>query len=221
MQLLIGLAVATLAALLARRARAARLPARALIVSPPRSTVIAGDGSVRSVQSARLQLSTGDLDRLWCPENLENLGRTYWRYLTRATLGLIRVAYTERDRAVRLFGFITLLRFQAPEYVLEPLHGRINWRIKSGLLVARSGRGCGCLALDVRREPSAINPDAPAEATIEVEVENFYPAIAAGIGTLVYESTQNVVHVLVTHSFLRSLATLELAESKVGALRDD
>ena len=34
----------------------------------------------------------------------------------------------------------------------------------------------------------------------------------------VYEATQSSIHVLVTHAFLRSLATLELADSKVGRL---
>jgi hypothetical protein len=31
--------------------------------------------------------------------------------------------------------------------------------------------------------------------------------------------TQSAIHVLVTHAFLRSLATLELKESKIGLLR--
>ena len=53
---------------------------------------------------------------------------------------------------------------------------------------------------------------------IEVEVANFYPAIAAGFSKPVYMVTQAFLHVLVTHAFLRSLATLELAESKVKAL---
>ena len=45
---------------------------------------------------------------------------------------------------------------------------------------------------------------------------NFYPAIAAGFSMPVYEVTQSSIHVLVTHAFLRSLANLDLAESKVG-----
>ncbi len=49
-----------------------------------------------------------------------------------------------------------------------------------------------------------------------MEVANFYPSIAAGFSTPVYEATQSAIHVLVTHSFLRSLANLRLAESKVG-----
>ncbi len=51
---------------------------------------------------------------------------------------------------------------------------------------------------------------------IEVEVANFYPAIAVGFSTPVYEATQSAIHVLVTHAFLRSLAKLDLAPSKVG-----
>ena len=54
---------------------------------------------------------------------------------------------------------------------------------------------------------------------IEVEVANFYPSIAVGFSMPVYEMTQSAVHVLVTHAFLRSLAKLDLARSKVGLLR--
>jgi hypothetical protein len=57
-----------------------------------------------------------------------------------------------------------------------------------------------------------------AKLRIEVEVANFYPSIAANFSLPAYEATQSVIHVLVTHAFLRSLATLELAESKVGRL---
>ena len=192
------------------------LPARSLILSPRKSTVIASDGSVRSVQSARLTLARLDLDRLWTPHNLENLARTYWRFLSRVTLGLIRVKYSHDERAVVLIARpLTLLRFDAPEYLLEPLHGRVSWRIRDGLLVARSGRGSGWLSLDVRRSVPPNDPDASTELEIEVEVANFYPSIVHGFSTLVYEATQAFVHVLVTHAFLRSLATLELEESKV------
>jgi hypothetical protein len=220
MPALAALCLAAIAGLLARRLRVSQRPARALIISSPRSTVIAGDGAVRSVQSARLTMSTADLDRLWVPDNLENLGRTYWRFLSRVTLGLIRVRYTHSERAVVALGFITLLRFTAPDYALEPLHGRVNWPIKDGLLVAKTGHGCGWLRLDVQRKPSAGDPLAEAEVMIDVEVANFYPAIASGLSIFVYEITQAFVHVLVTHAVLRSLAKLDLAESKVRRLRD-
>jgi hypothetical protein len=219
--ILIAFAAAVAAAVAQRRLRRARSPARLLIVSPPKSTVIAQDGAVRSVQSARLTLPERELDRLWSPVNLENLGSTYWRFLSRVTLRLIRVVYSERERAVVLLGAVTLLRFDAPDYVLERMRGQVRWRIKDGLLVSRAGRGSGWLSLSVARCPPRGDPGAVAEVTIEVEVANFYPSIASGFSTFVYEITQAFVHVLVTHAFLRSLASLQLAESKVRRFRPE
>jgi hypothetical protein len=209
---------AVAALLVARHRRRERRPGRAAILSPPRSTVIASDGAVRSVQSAELTLPAAELQRLWTPANLENLGRTYWRFLSRVTLGLIRVVYGANERSVvALARPLTLLRFDAPEYLLEADHGNVRWRIRDGLLVARSGRGSGFLAVDVRRLDDG---DAGGEAVvrIEVEVANFYPSIASSFSTPVYEATQSSIHVLVTHAFLRSLAKLDLARSKVGRL---
>jgi hypothetical protein len=110
----------------------------------------------------------------------------------------------------------TYWRF-APEYTVEPDHGNVRWRIRDGLLVARAGRGSGYLALDVRRQQNHES-DSTAIVHIDVEVANFYPAIAVGFSMPVYEATQSSIHVLVTHAFLRSLTTLDLAESKVGLL---
>ena len=180
----------------------------------------APDGAVRSVQSAEITMAKPELDRLWNPENLENLARTYWRFLSRVTLGLIRVTYSANERTVVFLARpLTLLRFGAPEYVLEGEHGNVRWQIRGGLLVARAGRrrGCGFLSLDVRRLPE-VDADGQATLRIEVEVANFYPSIAAGFSTPVYEATQSAIHVLVTHAFLRSLAKLELATSKIGRL---
>jgi hypothetical protein len=131
------------------------------------------------------------------------------------TLGLIRVIYGENERSVVLLARpFTLLRFDAPEYVLERDQGSVTWRIRDGLLVARAGRGRGFLALVV----TLLNHDenGRVKLLIEVEVANFYPAIAAGFSVPVYEVTQSAIHVLVTHAFLRSLARLDLAKSKVG-----
>ena len=211
-------AVAALTALVASRRwrrRPGRFPAHAVIVSPPKSTAIARDGAVRSVQSAELTLAQEDWKRMWNATNLENLARTYWLFLSRVTLWTIRVGYGENERSVVLFGRpLTLLRFEAPEYVIERDHGIVRWPIRDGLLVARAGRGCGFLSLDVTY--LGIEPDGRVKLRIEVEVANFYPAIAAGFSTPVYEATQSAIHVLVTHAFLRSLAKLDLAPSKVG-----
>lgn len=216
---MIAMALSALAAAMRRRRRGRPLPARAVIVSPRKSTVTASDGGVRSVQTAELTLDPQQLHGLWIPANLENLARTYWRFLSKATLGLIRVVYDAHTRSVVLVGKpLTLLRFDAPQYVTDEDHGVVRWRIRDGLLVARTGRGSGYLELDVTREP--VDADGRAKLLIEVEVANFYPSIAVGFSMPVYEMTQSAIHVLVTHAFLRSLANLKLAESKVGRLSD-
>src|SRR5579864_3867097 len=128
------------------RHRRRRLPAQAVIVSPGKSTVVARDGAVRSVQSAELIVARADLDRLWNATNLENLARTYWRFLSRVTLGLIRVIYGVNERSVVFMARpLTLLRFEAPEYDIGPDYGTVTWQIRDGLLVARAGRGSGFL----------------------------------------------------------------------------
>jgi hypothetical protein len=193
--------------------------AHAMIVSPRRSTVIAQDGGVRSAQLAKLTLEAADLERLWVKPNLENLARTYWRFLSRVTLGLIRVVYDRDARSVvLLIRPLTLLRFDPPEYHAEHDRGCVTWRIRDGLLVARAGHGSGFLRIDVQRLPDGAAAPGMAAVRIEVEVANFYPSIAAGLSAPVYEMTQSALHVLVTHAFLRSLANLDLAESKIGSL---
>ena len=206
--------LAALTAFVASRRRRRR-PAQAVIISPPKSTVVARDGAVRSIQLAELTLAEADWRRLWNATNLENLARTYWRFLSRVTAGLIRVTYGENERSVVFLGRpFTLLRFNAPEYVVERDYGSVRWQIRDGLLVARPGRGCGFLALTVTHLDGQAN--GRERVLIEVEVANFYPAIAAGFSVPVYEVTQSAIHVLVTHAFLRSLARLDLAKSKVG-----
>jgi hypothetical protein len=184
-------------------------------------------GAMRSLQAADMTLPEAELQRLWTPMHLERLARTYWRFLTRVTLGLVRVLYSESERSVVLLARpLALLSFDAPEYELDGEHGVVRWRIKRGLLVARDGRdasdsdsdgqGQGHLQIEVRRLPDALPGEA--KVHIEVEVANFHPAIASGFGRRIYNATQAKIHVFVTHGFLRSLARLDLAESRVGAL---
>jgi hypothetical protein len=98
---------------------------------------------------------------------------------------------------------------------MDERRGVVRWRIERGLLVARDGRGGdGYLEIDVERRP-AETPD-QVNVAVEVEVANFYPAIASRISRWVYANTQSRIHVIVTHGFLRSLARLDLAESRVG-----
>ena len=110
-------------------------------------------GAVTSIQAADLTMPEDVLEELWTPTNLERLARTYWRFLSRATLGLVRVKYTEGERyVVLLFKPFKLLTFQAPEYEMDADRGIVRWRIEKGLLVAAPGRGGdGYLEIDVRR----------------------------------------------------------------------
>ena len=190
-------------------------------------------GAVRSVQAADVYMSEDTLRQIWTPLHLERLARTYWRFLSRVTLGLIRVRYTERERfVVLLLPWLKLLTFRAPEYEMNAQRGVVRWRIARGLLVARAGRGKdGYLQIDVRRcagedpahpgdathpHPAHARTPARARLHVEVEVANFYPSIASSIGRWFYRETQSRIHVLVTHGFLRSLARLDLAQSRVG-----
>ncbi len=98
-------------------------------------------GAVGSVQEAELTMTTLLVDEIWKPEYLERLARSYWAWLSRATLGLVRVVYTDDSRsAVLLTRRLPLLTFHAPEYETEPGRGVVTWRIARGLLVAREGR---------------------------------------------------------------------------------
>jgi hypothetical protein len=214
---LLASACAVAAILVTYLARVLNRPKRvghALIVSSEDHTVFDGRSAVRSVQEADLILPTEELDRIWDPAHLERLARTYWRYLSRATLHAVTVDYKADQRQVRALGLIGLLTFKEPEYEMSADRGIVRWRIERGILVAKRGRGgAGYLEIDVRRRPSC-DYAGRSIAHVEVEVANFYPAIASSISRWVYENTQSRIHVLVTHGFLRSLARLDLAESK-------
>lgn len=187
-----------------------------------RTSEDAASGATRSLQAAEMTLPEDALAQMWTPMHLERLARTYWRFLTRVTLGLVRVLYSESERSLVLLARpLKLLTFEAPEYELDGDRGVVRWRIKDGLLLAARGRGGygtgqGYLQIEVRRLADAC----PGEARVRVEVEvaNFLPAIASGLGRRLYNATQGRIHVFVTNGFLRSLARLDLAESRVGAL---
>jgi hypothetical protein len=206
-----------------RRRRDAR--ARVNIVETPESGD-AEDGSVTTKQVAEVTLPRPELDRIWNAEYLERLARTYWRFLTRVSVGILRVLYTADSREiVVLFRPLTLLRFRAPEYETEADRGSVTWQIDTGLLVAPIGRGKGFLRVTVER-CAAEDSDEPglAKVLVSSEVANFYPTIGgwgwfARFGHYLYRLTQLEIHVIVTNAFLRSLARLDLAPSVVGALR--
>lgn len=209
------LLAAIIGGLVLRRQRA-RLRRAAIVDLRDATSVDDDTGAVRSVQRADLLLDEAALAEIWSPANLERLARTYWRFLSRVTLGLIRVRYTETERSVILLvPALRLLTFHAPEYELDGTRGLVRWRIARGLLVSRRGRnGNGYLQIEVTRRPGS----SPGRACVHVEVEvaNFYPSIASSLSHGLYNATQSRIHVIITHAFLRSLERLDLAESKVG-----
>jgi hypothetical protein len=201
---------------LIERERRARARVQIVPVAQPHSAAEEGIGSK---QVAEVTLPRSELERIWSPEYLERLARTYWRFLTRVSLGVLRVLYTEHSREVVVLRRpLVLLRFRAPEYAFHAGGGTVTWPIDRGLLVARRGRGRGYLRLTVERRPSSEDGAQEAAAVVTSEVVNFYPMLASRLGRWIYDQTQLRIHVIVTHAFLRSLANLDLQESRVGAL---
>ncbi|WP_205699275.1 hypothetical protein [Conexibacter sp. SYSU D00693] len=211
--------VALLVALLAGARRAfsgAHAFQGAIIHTPTDDTGIDADGAVRSVQGADIIVPARAIEGMWTPENLERLARTYWRSLSRFTFGLVRVVYTPGERyVVLLHPRLRLLTFRKPEYEMDECAGIVRWRIQKGLLVAPRGReGDGYLELEVQRHDY---PDwDKVRIHVEVEVANFYPAIASRLGRWVYANTQSRIHVIACFFFLRSLVRRELERSEVG-----
>ncbi len=196
-----------------------KTPAQVLLLPERDHTPVAPEGAVDSVQEAIARIPPETFEEVWKPEYLERLARAYWRFLSRVSLGLIRVVYADDSRTVVLVSRrLPLLRFQAPEYETGADGGTVTWRIQRGLLVAREGRDDGFLRISVRRR------DAPGELHVSVEVRNFYPWLRgrgrfARFGAWLYGQTQVRIHRLVTFGFLRSLARLDLPPSRIGALR--
>jgi hypothetical protein len=210
---------AALAALITFVLRRRRRPAVARVLSRPtdETTTDEASGAVRSIQRAELVMPVAEVERIWNPMHLERLARTYWRFLTRVTLGLIRVAYTDTTRAVFFLAPpFRLLRFQAPEYEMDAVRGIVRWRIEDGLLVAPRGRNQGYLQIDIRRCGPFPGEPGNERISVEVAVASFYPAIAFRLSSWLYAHTQSKIHVVVTYGFLRSLQRLDLAASRVG-----
>jgi hypothetical protein len=200
------------------------LPARVKIVHVPEQGY-ARDGSVTTRQEAELIVPCDVLNRLWTPENLENLARTYWAFLIRVSLGLLSIRYGPDYREIVLFGRIVLLRFHKPDYEADANRGCVTWRIHNGLLVAPGGRNKGHLRICVERPPN-MDGDGEVAVLVSSEVGAFVPLLTfpglrklSGFGRWIYRQTQLRIHVIVTHAFLRSLANLELEQSHVGSLR--
>ena len=200
-----------------------KTPARVTVLPDPETGPISTSGAVKSIQEATVEMPADVYRRMWKPEYLERLARSYWAFLSKISLGAIRVVYEPSSRTVVFISRrLPLLRFRKPEYTTGPGLGQVTWRIERGLLVAPNGRGQGMLRITVRSSaPSEGKEDAC--VSVRTEISNFYPFLRGGgvfarVGVEIYSFTQVRIHTWVTHGFLRSLARLDLPQSPVGAL---
>ena len=127
-----------------RNRRPARAAARAQVhlVRAEEAERVAETGAVGSIQEAEVTMPQELVAEIWKPEYLERLARSYWAWLSRATLGLVRVVYAAGlplGRAAQPPAAAADLprpRVRAPSRAA----GAVTWRIARGLLVAREGR---------------------------------------------------------------------------------
>jgi hypothetical protein len=211
-----------------------RRPLSIRIADPEGPPTLDAAGRARSVQAAELALRPDTFDAIWSVAGLDRVGRAYWRFLTRITLGLIRVVRTpDADLVVLLIRPAVLLAFGPPDYVLDADHGLITWQIRGGLLsvanpdppatttaatpttAAAPAPANGVLRIELRRlDRTRLGRCA---VRVEVSVVGFRPMIARRFGPTAYARTQALVHVFVTHSFMRSLTRTRLASLEIPA----
>ena len=186
-------------------------------------------GALRAVGRGR-RSPADTIDELWTPMSLERLARTYWRFLQRATLGLVRVYYTDAER------YVCLLVPPAEAADLPRARVRDGRQARRRALAHREGparrapRARGRrLPGDRRRAPVRPSATAACNVAVEVEVANFYPAIASRLGRWLYAQTQSRIHVVVTHGLPalaraarpRALGGRPLRRRRRGARPDD
>lgn len=175
-------------------------------------------GAVYSIQTASITMPTERLDEIWSTQHLERLARSYWLYMERFSLGLVRVRYDDRGRYVCFLSRrLPILGFSEPEYEFGETLGVVRWPIDRGLLISRKGRGRGFLEIEVHRRDGVGSGDEElSRAYVELEVSGFYPTMSSGLAYWVYKQTQSRYHVLLAYGFIRSLANADLAPSKIG-----
>ncbi|MBK5231490.1 MAG: hypothetical protein JJE13_00715 [Thermoleophilia bacterium] len=175
---------------------------------------LATAGAMRCTQTAVITVDEEIFEQIWTPSTLELLARSYWRFMRRRSLGLIRVSYRpDSQNVVLVSSRIPLLRFRSPEFQTGTDEASVTWPIEKGLLVAPAGRDKGFLRIAVRHAGEC--EDRPGRQRLEVtsDISNFYPWIRgsgwfARLGTWIYSQTQLRTHIWVTRGFLRSLEGL-------------
>jgi hypothetical protein len=183
---------------------------------------IATEGPIGCAQTALITVDESEFEQLWTPSTLELLARSYWRFLRRRSLGLVRMSYGPGFRSINLVTErIPLLKFLEPEFEAGTDHGLVKWPIDRGLLVAREGRGQVYLKIEVRRDEQRPSADGRESMTVTSEVVNFYPWIRgtgwfSRLGTWIYSQTQLRIHMWLTRGYLRSLRDVPEAVLRAG-----
>lgn len=172
---------------------------------------LASTGGLKCAQSAVITVGADLFEEIWQPDTLDLLAQSYWKYIERRSLGLIRMRKDDESRVVSSLG-IHLLRFREPEFATGEDFGEVTWPIDRGVLVARDGRGQGYLKISVKLDDH-IHGEGRKRFTVTSEVANFYPFIRssgrfARAGTWIYSKTQLRTHIAVTKGFLKSLEGL-------------
>lgn len=170
------------------------LPSRRVRMLKPHSSYQSGLDS-----SCQVALVEGVAPSLFSLPGLERAARSYWRFLSRLSLGLLWVSYGE-SRTLYC-GPLPMLRFSAPHYFLDTEIATVRWFIEGGLLCASPG---GSL------EISFYSPSAHGWSRVELRVVDFSPALPSSL----YQLSQRLLHVFVTRAFLRSLPRLPLPSSR-------
>jgi uncharacterized protein YbjT (DUF2867 family) len=143
------------------------------------------------------------------PEEIEDLGRGYWSFVARHSLGLIRATEADGGR-IDLFlrgTRLNLLRFDPPRCEPEEGGGTVTWPIAGGALALEGEDGRGLLRFELEQTHSDRGATT-LRATMEVR--GFYPLLrgrgaVAPLGARFYSLTQRVVHRAMTRAYLRSL----------------
>lgn len=101
---------------------------------------------------------------------------------------------------------------------------------RSGMILCREGfqkkiesrRACSCRAAGAAATATSRSRCCASSPIACRSRSRWRPStrrFASRLGRWLYENTQSRIHVIVTHGFLRSLAKLDLAESRVGKTR--
>jgi hypothetical protein len=186
-----------------------RAPKASVLLLPDELEKVPRTGALGSLQAGELIVDP-PVARILDRGFLDTAATEYWRFVSRVTLGLVRVEYGEHQSVVLGRRPLVLLQLRTPEYERRERSAAVTWRIERGLLVSAEGRNRGFLRLSVAQldgEPAAEQ----ARVRVQMEVRNFYPwlrgsARFARFGAWLYGRTQQRLHRWITRGFLRAMA---------------